>query len=296
MRPVVQVGDEHVGAGEVVEHRREATTGLLVLPGTGQEGGHRDAVHERAGGQRITALGGVEGRLRRQLGQIPVLAAQELVGVAGLVTLLDPTRHPPLAVGVVGPLPGVAPALGEAVVVDAPGIDHRAVGVLDHREGSDCGQTRRLGLGHVQLADPRVGDADHAHVVAVDPVLGGDRLDHVVAVDGLEGFVEVEGTPRATRAPDVHPHGRPSEEAVHLGDRLRLVGAGRVVPRVLDDRGVRALLDGPGQPHHGGEQCAVPHLDVAVPLPDLLALVERRIGMIGECGDGQGLTGRRWVG
>ena len=178
-----------------------------------------------------------------------------------------------------------APPHREPVVEDPTGVQ-RLVGVVEHRERRDRGEVRRPRGRDEELRQPRVRDADHADRAVGDPGLRGDGLDHVVAVERLERFEVVERPARASGAAQVHADRRVAEDLGDARRGLAAVGVRRVVARVLDDGGVRAVLDRPGQGDVRRQQGAVPGLDVAEAGTELLRGVDRRIGGVGGAGDG----------
>ena len=130
------------------------------------------------GVQRIGDRGHVV-RVGADLGdQVRRLAVQDLVGLAGLIPVLDPLQRPRLAAGlrcrhgVVGAL--LAPAEREPGVEDAAGVQRRG-GVVDHRQRRDRGQVRRVGGGHEQLADRRRRRCPSSPPCGAGPRAGGRR-------------------------------------------------------------------------------------------------------------------------
>ena len=214
------------------------TARLLVRELAGHVHRHLDLLDERDRRERVGHRGLVV-VVGPDLGQqVRRLAVEDLVGLAGLVALLDPLVGPALPavgrrrLGVVDPLLG--PVHGESRVEDAARIEGRLGGV-EHRERRDRGQARRIRLRGEELADPAVGDAHHPHLVVQDPRLARDRLDHVVAVEALQRLEEVEGAARAAGAAHVHVDDR---EAHQVGeDRDPALRPGRIgvaVAGVLD--------------------------------------------------------------
>ena len=216
--------------------------GLLVLPLAGQERRHVDVLDERV---RIEFVG--HRRVIRRVGfdllhQVRRLAVQRLVGGARLIAFFDARVRPCLTVPGAGRF-GVLLALlrprhREARVQDAARVERRRRGV-DHRQRRDRREVRRLLLCREQLADPAVGDAEHAHLVAEHPRLVCDRLDHVVAIEVLHVFKEVKGAARAAGSPHVHvDYGEAHQVGKHRDAVFRTRRVRVPVARVLDDRRV----------------------------------------------------------
>ena len=125
---------------------------------------------------------------------------------------------------------------------DAARIERR-LHLVDHREGRDRGQARRLCLAGEELADAAVGDAHHPHLVVSDPGLTGDRLDDVVAVEVLQRLEEVERAPGAAGAAHVDVDDREPHDVGESGDpALRALRPRVAVAGVLDQgRGRHAV-------------------------------------------------------
>ena len=276
----------HRRVRELVEHVGELGAGLLVLPGAGEVHGHVDLAHQLREVAGVGVLRPVDERLAELL-EVDVLLAQPLVLGADRVAVVDALLDPGGAAGRRLPVALGEPLAGEAAVVDAAGplLQPR---VLDHREGGDGREVRRLGRRRVELGDARVGQADHAGLVVQDPVLAGDRLDDVVAVGLLGGVEHVEHAARAARAAHVDADGGVAEQAGDEGAGLGGIGVRRAVARVLDDGRVRALVGRAGQAHVDAELLAVAHGDVAEPGlvgalgtdVALLEVVERRARVV----------------
>ena len=222
----------------------------------------------------------------RQRGEVPV---HQLGGRPGVVdAVADPTGREPVVVdptGVTG---------GEQVVGRAHGGDGRQVRWIRARRG--------------ELGQSRVADAHHADVMVRHPVLVGHDLDGVVGVVVGRVAEEVEGAPRASGAAHLEADrgepGHAGEHGAHVGGAVgqqvrvtapgtrraeglgekagdRIGGAGRGVPRILDDRRARGrgrAGDAVGVAHGGRQLDAVPHGDVVEPLVHGLVGVQGRIG------------------
>ena len=96
------------------EHVGEVAAGLLVLPRAGEEHRHLDAVDELVRRDRVGALARRVELVRLDVvGKLVVLAAQRLVGGAGLVAPVDAASRPTACP------PGSASAWRSAAHVDA---------------------------------------------------------------------------------------------------------------------------------------------------------------------------------
>ncbi len=238
---VMAVEEVEPGVRAVVErldHEREAAAGLLVLPGTGEVDGHLDVAHHvghPAGRERRAevAHGAPEGF------EVEVLAADAVVGRGDLVALGHPLRVPALTPGFRLEVASSQPRPGEPRVVDAA-RPLLAPQVVDHRQRCDGGQARRSAGSHEELADARVAESDHAGAAVEHPGLAGDDLDHVVAVGRLRRAQHVEHAAGAAAATHVHSHHREAQQVGEQGARLRLVGVGGGVARVLDRQSATA--------------------------------------------------------
>ncbi len=264
------------GRREVVEHRREVASGLFVLPCTGHEHRNLDLRYEHERVDLVADVGGVEGVVVDLGGEIGVLQPEELVLGAHLVAFVGLLLRPFLAVhlGLTHTFGG--PRHREPGVQNSTRVESRSIAVVEHRDGRDGDQARRLGRCHEQLADSGIRDADHADLVVEDPVLSGNRFDHVVAVDELSFLEEAIAATGTSSAPHVHSHVGVTEGVEEQTER----GVGRItrrVARVLDDGGVGAVLDRSGKHHVGRQQRAVANLDVAEALADRLLVIERLI-------------------
>ena len=281
MGPVGERDPLAVRARQARGQRRAVPTGLLVRPLAGQEGGGLDLVHERDRRHRIGHLGHVVVVGPDLAHQVDGLAVQRLVGLAGLVSLLNALVGPGLTLPGAGRLGVVDAVLGplhrEAGVEDAAGIERRLGGV-DQRERCDRGQRGRVGLGGEELADAAVGDAHHSHLAELDPGLARHGLDHVVAVQALQRLEEVERAARAAGAAHVHVDDRHAHHVAQDRDAaLRPGRVGVAVAPVLDQgrrragrdlrqrnagaRGVRHVL---GRMHVEGQLGAVARGQIAV--------------------------------
>ena len=238
--PLVNVNHLRCVPVNCARQRRAVPAGLLVGVLAGDEARHLDLLDERHRRERVGDLRLVVAVGADLLEQVDGLAVQRLVGLAGLVALLDALVRPGLALLLGGRL-GVVDALlgpvdGEARVEHAARVERRLRRV-EHRQRRDRGQARRLPRGGEQLADAAVGDAHHPDLAVRDPGLAGDRLDDVVAVEALQRLEEVERAAGAAGAAHVDVD---DGEAHQVGeDRDPALRAGRVgvaVAGVLDQR------------------------------------------------------------
>ena len=126
------------------------------------------------------------------------------------------------------------PAGGEAVVVDPARVAGR-VEVVGRAERRDGRQVRRVGAGHDQLGEARVGDPHHPDLVVEDPGLGADGLDDVVAVVVGGQAEQVEGAAGAAGAAHLDADGGEAEQRRDdRADDGRGVGQQGIVRRGAD--------------------------------------------------------------
>ena len=217
--PLVNVNHLRRGAGEVLRQIGAVPAGLLVLPLACHESRNVDVVDERDRVQRV-GDGRVVGRVffdfRQQVCRLPV---QFLVGRAGLIAVLYLFVRPVLAAvgagrfGVV--LSFFGPGHRETGVEDAAGIERRRCRI-EHRQGRDRLEGVRSKLSREELADPAVGDAEHAHLVVEHPRLFGDGFNHVICIEVLQRFEIVERAARAAGTAHVHVHHREAHQVGQL--------------------------------------------------------------------------------